>query len=490
VRQRDVASRLFLVLQTGTLGWGALAFGANYPWAFWPLAVTAVVCGGIGLLVRPSKSPRVTSVSFAVWLAVIVFAVLLQLLPIPLDVLAFVSPRASGLISQLDVLVSAGLVSRHAVSIAPPATLTALALFVAFAVMTLGVARFVSIAGPRSLAGVIAMLGVVIALVGIVQQPLYAGRIYGFWTPQMAGSPFGPFVNKNHFAGWMLMALPISFGLLCAVTTRAVSRLQSDWRRRIIWLSSPEASQTLLLASAAAIMALSLVMTMSRSGIFAIAVSLAAVSGWAIRGLPSRSTRIVAVVYLASLTLLVVGWAGADAIAARFSTANASTVNDRLPIWQDTLAIVRDFWLTGTGLNTYGVATLFYQTSMQGLHLREAHNDYLQLAAEGGLLLGMPIAGALTAFAIAVRREFRTSSGSSYWIRLGAVIGLVAIAVQTTVDFGLQMPGNAALCAVLCGIALHRDPRIQRRDARTSRPSGRIGHRAAPAGSTLRADWP
>jgi O-antigen ligase len=179
--------------------------------------------------------------------------------------------------------------------------------------------------------------------------------------------------------------------------------------------------------------------------------------------LPSRSTRIVAAVYLMFLTLLVVAWAGADTIAARFSTANVDTVNDRLPIWRDTFAIVRDFWLTGTGLNTYGVATLVYQTSLQGLHLREAHNDYLQLAAEGGLLLGIPIAGALTAFAIAVRREFRTSTGSSYWIRLGAVIGLVAIAVQTTVDFSLQMPGNAVLCAVLCGIALHRDPRLHRR---------------------------
>jgi len=463
VRQRDVAARLFLTLQTGTLAWGALAFGANYPWAFWPLAVAAVICGVVGLLVLPSQSPRLTCVPFALWLAVIAVAVLLQLAPIPLDVLAVVSPRASGLVSQLDIPFSAGLVSRHAISIAPAATLTALALFVAFGVMTLGVARAVSITGPRWLAGVIAVLGVVMALVAIIQQPFYAGKIYGFWTPRMPGTPFGPFVNKNHFAGWMLMALPLSFGLLGAAVTRAADRVQPDWRRRIIWLSSPEANRTLLLAAAATVMALSLVMTMSRSGILAFAVSVAVVSWWAIRRLPSGSTRIVAAVYLASLTLLVVAWAGADTIAARFSTTNANTVNDRLPIWRDTFAIMRDFWLTGTGLNTYGVATLFYQTSMHGFHLREAHNDYLQLAAEGGLLLGIPIAGALAAFAVAVRRQFRTSSGSSYWIRLGAVMGLVAIAVQTTVDFSLQMPGNAALCAVLCGIALHRDPRLHMR---------------------------
>ena len=60
--------------------------------------------------------------------------------------------------------------------------------------------------------------------------------------------------------------------------------------------------------------------------------------------------------------------------------------------------------------------------------------------------------------------RFAGSHGSSYWIRLGAVTGLGAIALQSTVEFSLQMPGNAALCAVLCGIALHRDPRLELRD--------------------------
>jgi O-antigen ligase len=394
------------------------------------------------------------------WLAAIAAAVLLQLAPLPLAALAVVSPHASRLISQLDVLFATGAPIRHAISIAPASTITALALFVAFAVMMLGLARALSLTGARALAACIAALGALIALVAIVQQPLYEGKIYGVWTPLMGGTPYGPFVNKNHFAGWMLMAVPLTLGLLCAVVTRATRHVQPDWRHRLIWLSSPDASRTLLLAAAAALMALSLVLTMSRSGILACAVSLAITSGWVIQRLPSGSTRIVAAAYVAGLTLLVIGWAGADTIAARFAIADTNTVNDRLPIWRDTLLIVRDFWLTGTGLNTYGVATLFYQTSLPQYHLREAHNDYLQLAAEGGLLLAIPIAGAVAAFALAVRRRFRVSSGSSYWIRMGAVMGIVAIAAQSIVDFSLQMPGNALLFAVLCGIALHRDRRV------------------------------
>jgi O-antigen ligase len=317
------------------------------------------------------------------------------------------------------------------------------------------------------LAVLIAGLGVLVALAGIIQRPFYSGRIYGFWTPIMSGSPFGPFVNKNHFAGWMLMALPLTFGLLCASAARVKPRLATDWRHRVLWWSSPEASRVLLIAAAAAVMALSLVLTMSRSGMVALALSISITSWAALRRLPAGSGRWVVAAYFACLVLFVVGWAGVDAVAARFGNVDPATVNERLPIWRDTWRMITDFLLTGTGLNTYGVATLFYQTSVPGFHLREAHNDYLQLAAEGGLLLGVPVVCALAALGRDIQRRFVGSNGSSYWIRLGAVTGLVAIAVQSTVEFSLQMPGNAALCAVLCGIALHRDPRATRaaRDA-------------------------
>lgn len=89
----------------------------------------------------------------------------------------------------------------------------------------------------------------------------------------------------------------------------------------------------------------------------------------------------------------------------------------------------------------------------------EAHNDFLQLAAEGGLLLTIPALLCAGAFIAAVRRRFNEeTSVRTYWLRVGAVTGLTAIALQETVDFSLQMPGNAALFAVLCAIALHSMP--------------------------------
>ena len=71
----------------------------------------------------------------------------------------------------------------------------------------------------------------------------------------------------------------------------------------------------------------------------------------------------------------------------------------------------------------------------------------------------VPAALCVGAFVVAVRRRFiEETSVRAYWLRLGAMTGLTAIALQETVEFSLQMPGNAALFAVLCGIALHQNP--------------------------------
>ena len=123
--------------------------------------------------------------------------------------------------------------------------------------------------------------------------------------------------------------------------------------------------------------------------------------------------------------------------------------------------------MTGTGLNTYQVANLFYQQHDKASFASSAHNDYLQLAAEAGVLLIVPISLCVFVFARDVRRRFREDGqSSSYWLRAGAVTGLVAIALQETVEFSLQMPGNAAFFAVVCAIALHRtrgrQPRMPR----------------------------
>jgi hypothetical protein len=437
-------------LVIASLAWGALAFGGNYPWAYGPL-LAAVSIAGAGLA-RSGRGPAPRRTLIA--LATVGAAVALQLLPLDSRILSSVSPAAVDFLRGYDVAFAIS-PDRHPLSIAPSRTLLALVFLAALAALVAGVARIDDRRQLRSLVGALIVLGAVMAVIGIVQRATFNGRIYGFWTPiNAATSPFGPFVNKNHFAGWMLMAAPLAFGMLAAALHRDMPGGVS-LRDRLLWLSTPAASRAMLIAFAAFLMGLALVLTTSRSGVISFGVAVMLSLAWSVRrGSVRRRALFGASVFL--MCVLPVGVAGVDLLAARFGQADTSTLGDRLPIWADTARVIADFWVTGTGLNTYGAATLLYQTARPFEHLREAHSDYLQLAAEGVLLLGVPILLAVTAFAGEVRQRFRSGDrGTSYWIRCGAVTGLAAIAVQSSVEFSLQMPGNAALFAVLCGIALH-----------------------------------
>jgi len=460
----------FSLLTVGTLAWGALAFGAVYPWAYQPLLMALVGLGAWGLYAPPGVSTQGVNRDLAIGLTLLTGAAALQLIPVPREALLAMSPSADSLLREYDMayassLTSGQVVGRHALSIQPEQTRVGLTFLLSLGIFLLGVTRTLNRSQVRVLCSGVIVLGLVIAMVGIVQRPFFSGRIYGVWTPEAgpilfgpAGGPFGPFVNRNHFAGWMLMALPLAIGHLSGIVAGVMRGARPGWHARMVWLSSREASQAVFVGFVILVLALSLAMTLSRSGITCLIVALL-ISALAVlqRGVGCSKTVLV-VGYLTVLAMLTIGWTGTDAIAARFAQVS-SDADGRLLAWQDAWRTTSSFPWTGTGLNTYGVAMLFYQTFQAGTtHFAHAHNDYLQLLAEGGMLLGVPALVLFVLFVREVCRRFKEGLDDrhTYWIRCGAVTGLIAIALQETVDFSLQMPGNAVLFALLCGIAARK----------------------------------
>jgi O-antigen ligase len=456
----DRAVLLAQVLPLPVVAWGALAFGAVYPWAYWPLAAGACLAGVTATIVARGRAD-VADRPLRLALAALAVAVLFQLFPLPAGVLAAISPHTVEILRGLNPAFAAGLLPSHPLSVWPRDTLTALALYASFAVLLIGMARLLSVTGSRRLVEALTALGLLLALVGIVQKPLYSGAIYGMWELELGRTPFGPFVNRNHFAGWMIMVLPLTLALLSAGIDRSMRGLKPGWRSKVLWFSSPEASQLMLIAAASVVMALSVMLTMSRSGIIAFTLSLLVMGWFALRALGDRARRATAAVSLAVLLLVVVTWAGPDALVTRFTSGEWGELSNRRGAWADARSVIQHFPLVGTGLNTYWAAALFYQQHELTHFFAQAHNDYLQLAAEGGVLLVVPALVCLGIFIRDVRRAMREQRGSmSWWLRAGAVTSLLAIACQEVVEFSLQMPGNAALFAVVCAIALHRPPHV------------------------------
>lgn len=463
-----------LVASVAAIAWGALAFAAVYPWAYTPLAVVCAIAGIAGLAATRGARPPIGAL--AACSAAVATAIVLQLIPLSPDLLARVSPATPAFLSQYDL----GYFSRTAVSgssvdaapllrpisIAPERTRVGLMLFSAFALFMLGLTAVFSHSGARGFALAVLALAILLALVAVVQAAAnprgHSAQvlIYGFWQPRFPSVPFGPFVNPNHFGGWMLMALPLVLGLFYGTLD---ARIRGGSSHVGPLLRSPDAGVLMLSGFAVVPMGVALMMTRSRSALVCFA-AIGVLSTWAVvRRQAGRAAKTLAVAGGTALVVGTMAWAGLDTVLWKFTAdAELGSGVGRLSAWRDTVAIARDFPWTGSGINTFGTAMMVYQTGDRLAHFRESHNDYLQIAAEGGGLVGLPIAATLVVFVRDVRRRFREApkSGTTYWLRIGAVIGMLAIALQSLVEFSLQMPGNAAFFAALAAVALHRSPRL------------------------------
>jgi O-antigen ligase len=430
-----------------------LAFGAVYAWAYLPLFISAA-CIGVGAIVSAGGLAReLKPVSIA--LAIVALAIAVQLLPLDTRTLAALSPQTPAYLARYVLgFESSG---RHALSVEPNATLQGLAALAALSVYAVGLAGLLTRRRIRALAQMLIVFSVLLALGGIYFREHNNGLVYGFWRARetAAADSFGPFVNRNHFAGWMLMSAGLAMGLLCGRLARAWKQLQPTFQRRLDWLSSADAAAIGTMIIGLLVMATSLVWTMSRSGIVSFVAAIGCFT-WLVVRRPSasRSERIFGASLAASMLLAGLAWRGFDRLSLWFS--DMRDLEGRFGAWRDGWQVIRDFPLTGTGINTWGTDMLFYQRHSVELWMSHAHNDYLQLAAEGGLLVSVPAAVAAVLFAAATRRQVKQlrPDSEAYWLKVGAGIGLFAIALQETVEFSLHIPANMFMCATLAAIVL------------------------------------
>jgi O-antigen ligase len=436
---------------TAVLAWSVWSFGAVYDWAQIPLAIVVGVFGALYLRLAAFRVAKVPAAAFGVLL----LAIASQLVPLTRDLVNATTPSTAAMLSLLNVRFAHASHATHAISTAPAETVRGLAFVFGAAVWTMACAVVLSRPRrPAVLAWHLVVAGTAVGITGLAQEAFFNGKLLWFWEPTFhARNAFGPFVNRNHFAGWMLLALAISVGYLFG-QVRAARPQARGWRERFLWLDSGAATPIVLTGAAIVVMACSILWTMSRSGIAGAGVAMTIMIAAAIYRSKERAHGLVLAASLATVVLTVVAWRGADVLVDWYG--NTSTLEWRFALWQDTLPALRDFWLTGSGLNTYGTVMLVYPRTDMSVFPREAHNDYLQLAVEGGLLVGIPVLLLIGAVAReAIRRLRQPQDEMTWWIRMGAVAGICGMAVQELTEFSLQIPGVALLFATCVAMAIH-----------------------------------
>jgi len=418
------------------------------------------VLGAIAVAYRPWRAPYPAPL-LHLWLRAIAIAMAVQLVPLPAAIVDRLSPADRAVWQAFSMApVRGGL----PLSVDLKSTVWALAVG-GGAILVFVLSRQIFYGGGvRIAARGIATIGLVLAAICLAQEATGGGKMYWRWKPLSEGAaPFGPFVNRNHFATWAVMAVPLCLGYLLAHASAHKHHHETPvrtWHARVLQLMD---ARSIWLGASIVLLFVALVASMSRAGMAGLVAAI--VMGAYLRGRTTGSPKVTWAVGALGLAIVLAALRVNPAeIVQRFGAAGTAAA-DRLAIWRATLPVVKDFWLTGTGAGTFETVMLVYQRTPSLFRINAAHNHYLQVAAEGGLLLGIPVAVAIVLFVRESRTALARDESGMYFLRAGALSGLFGAAVQSVWETGLTTPANAVLAALAAAIVVHRSaPRVRPAD--------------------------
>jgi O-antigen ligase len=278
-------------------------------------------------------------------------------------------------------------------------------------------------------------LGFAASLFAILQDFTFNGKLYWIVSVPAGAGPFGPFVDCDHFAGFVELTVPLGLALLFFRARR------------------PEQVTLLLLFTIVPIGAL--ILTASRGGIICFTVEVVLLA------LLSRAHQIGKKQLLGALAIALVAgtfilWLGVGRAVERFEQLTRDGISGelRVSMYRDTWRIFRDHPWVGTGLGTLAVVYPRYASFYNGLTVDHAHNDFLELLANAGVLGGFCALLFIGLLFHKSLRNFATArTDSARTITAGSLVACTGLLMHGLVDFNLQIPSNALIFLLLSLVA-------------------------------------
>jgi O-antigen ligase len=290
----------------------------------------------------------------------------------------------------------------------------------------------------RGLLWFLMSLGFFVSVFGILQHLTFNGKLYWFRVMRYGGYPFGPYVNRNHFAGFAEILIPVALVPLVLGKVR---------RERLF-----------LVGLFAVVPIVALILSASRGGIISFAIQLVILfSLLLVRRLHSKHLLGGGVLVLCAI--LAVSWIGVQEVLQRFSGYQVLDISlgKRASMSQDTWRIFLDHPALGTGLGTLQTVFPPYETSYDAKIVNHSHNDYLEALADTGVAGGLCCLWFLAVlFTESVKglKELGSSFGAA--LNLSGLVGCCGLLVHSLIDFNLHIPANALLFFVSAHLATAR----------------------------------
>ena len=453
---------IFLIIFT------PVAFGSIELWAFsiMELGILSIIILWAlqNIMIRtPNPSPQnvdsqlktLNSPLPIILLSIFLLLILFQMLPLPSDLLKIISPKTLELrksLSMFDSQLSA-LNSKFQISFFPFAT--QIEFFKWFTLSGLFFfllrSKFLDNQYRMTIQLIVAIMfvGVTESLYGMFE--FFSGHKYILHLNLKAkmGSVTGTFINRNNFAGYLLMVIPLSVGFLFSMEATQMSRFKG-WRERLVSLDG----KTLLIGFGVIVMILGLLFSASRMGMTSLLLSFILLS--LLFKNPSKEHKFSRTsILILGLALLWGAWIGLDAVISRFFTSSED-FKGRWVLWVNTFQIFKDFPIFGSGLGTFTQVFPMYRS----FHLigiaTHAENDFLQLASEvGSVGLGLLLILFLFFFYKAISGiRFLSPREPGRYIGIGGLVGILALMFHSLVERNLQVPANAFLYTILWAMVL------------------------------------
>jgi len=431
-----------------------LAFGTV---EFWSLAVMEILSmtALFAFMISSMKNKEeIHAVPGIIPLLLFLLFILIQIIPLPAQVIKFLSPSAFDIHRN-----AAGIIGSSpwmTISIHPHATVLEFlrySSYVAFYILTVQLLRDKDVLKKTII--VIIIFGGLLSFSSILQ--FYLTKDMALWFRHVPHNSMivGPYICHNHYAALMAMIFPVALGIFFFHRPRFYHT--SLFRGIVEILSQEKANIHILIGAAVILMVSSIFVSVSRGGMISTCLSLIFFSYLLVKRKISRGNTLL-LIFVIIITTLSVTWFGWDQILDRFArlkNAQGIIYESRLDFWKDSRHIIKAFPATGSGFGTFVDIYPSHQTISGDLTLVHAHNDYIELAVEGGLISLLFAAAFIFTLFQKTYRVFKTRRDAySVYVYMGSITGIIAILIHSVVDFNFHIGANGLWFFFIAGLAV------------------------------------
>ncbi len=304
---------------------------------------------------------------------------------------------------------------------------------------------------------VLTALGAAQAFYGLYELSRSQPRVLFYPKLYNLQAASGTFINRNHFAGYLEMILPLALTLIVA-RVDLFSLAGKRRPERLAQLTGRGFAANLLALIGVVVMALAIVLSRSRSGAFILGLIFLLFFLLTVFHFEKARFRqawiLTALKASFGLILAVSLYVGLEATVGRFADDNLLQ-DGRPQYWSSVLRMAGDSPFLGTGWGTFAAVYPVYETVPLEGRLLHAHNDYLEALAELGVVGFVLLLGLIL---VPAARAFKTWSGRRHpgikGLGMGGFVAVAALLVHSLTDFNLHIPANAVLFSVILGLTL------------------------------------